>query len=131
MFSDLSSIKTEGVRVDVQTAWIRDQSNPSLDHYVFAYKIRITNESRFEVQLMSRKWIITNGLGEKRVVQGDGVIGQQPVLDSGEEFTYTSGCLLETPVGTMEGYYVMRTQDGREFQTPIEPFLLAVPGTIN
>lgn len=131
MFSDLSSIKTEGVRVDVQTAWIRDQSNPSLDHYVFAYKIRITNESPYEVQLLSRKWIITNGLGEKRVVQGDGVIGQQPILSPGEQHEYISGCNFETPIGKMTGFYFMVRTDGSSLKVRIPEFTMVVPHFLN
>jgi len=119
--------------IDVQTFphYEPERSRSSEGKYFYSYRITIRNLKGESCQLMSRRWLITDANGQKQEVIGDGVIGQQPVLDSGEEFTYTSGCLLETPVGTMEGYYVMRTQDGREFQTPIEPFLLAVPGAIN
>jgi len=119
--------------IDVQTFphYEPEHSRSSEGKYFYSYRITIRNLKGESCQLMSRRWLITDANGQKQEVIGDGVIGQQPVLDSGEEFTYTSGCLLETPVGTMEGYYVMRTQDGREFQTPIEPFLLAVPGAIN
>lgn len=119
--------------IDVQALpkYEPDQSRASEGKYFYSYQITIRNLEGERCQLMSRRWLITDANGQKQEVIGDGVIGQQPVLDCGEEFTYTSGCLLETPVGTMEGYYVMKTNDGREFQTPIKPFLLAVPEAIN
>lgn len=119
--------------IDVQTfpQYEPKQSRSEESKYFYSYRITIRNLEGERCQLMSRRWLITDANGQKQEVIGDGVIGQQPILDAGEEFTYTSGCMLETPVGTMEGYYVMRTGDGREFQTPIEPFLLAVPGAIN
>ena len=119
--------------IDVQTfpQYEPEQSRSSEGKYFYSYRITIRNLEGESCQLMSRRWLITDANGHRQEVIGDGVIGQQPVLDSGQEFTYTSGCLLDTPVGTMEGYYVMRTRDGREFQAPIEPFLLAVPGTVN
>ncbi len=131
MFSNLSSIETEGIRVDVQTAWIKDQSNPGLDHYVFAYKVRITNESPFEVQLISRKWLITDGLGQKREVLGEGVIGQQPILSPGRQHEYISGCSFETPVGKMKGYYYMVRTDGNSLRVRIPEFTLVVPHLLN
>lgn len=108
-----------------------EHSSKKEGKYFYSYTMCIRNLEGERCQLISRRWLITDANGQKQEVVGDGVIGQQPVIDSGEEFTYTSGCLLETPVGTMEGYYVMRTEDGREFRTPISPFLLAVPGTVN
>lgn len=108
-----------------------EHSRSAEGKYFYSYKIRIHNVKGESCQLISRRWLITDANGQKQEVVGDGVIGQQPVLDQGEEFTYTSGCMLETPIGTMEGYYIMRTSDGLEFKTPIEPFLLAIPGSIN
>lgn len=107
------------------------QSRSRDSKYFYSYRITIRHLKGERCQLISRRWLITDANGQKQEVVGDGVIGQQPTLDSGEEFTYTSGCLLETPVGTMEGHYIMRTLGGTEFTTPIEPFLLAVPGSIN
>lgn len=131
MFTDLSSTITEGVRVDVSTAWIREQSNPSLDHYVFAYKVKITNESRYEMQLLRRKWIITDGVGERREVQGDGVIGRQPVLLPGQEHEYMSGCDFITPIGKMTGFFFMARSDGRTLKVRIPEFIMAVPYYLN
>ena len=131
MFSDLSSIKTEGVRVEVSTAWIKEQSNPDLEHFVFAYKIRITNESPYRVQLLRRKWIITDGLGQKREVQGDGVIGKQPILEPGDDHEYISGCHFETPVGKMTGYYYMVRSDGGTLKVRIPEFVMVVPHYLN
>ena len=131
MFSDLSSTITEGVRVEVRTAWIKEQSNPDLDHYVFAYKVRITNESAFQVQLMRRRWLITDGLGIKREVQGDGVIGQQPVLQPGEQHEYISGCHFDTPVGKMRGFYYMERLDGSLVKVRIPEFVMVVPHYLN
>ena len=119
--------------IDVQTfpRYEPERSRSSEGKYFYSYRVTIRNLEGESCQLISRRWLITDANGQKQEVIGDGVIGQQPVLNSGEEFTYTSGCLLETPVGTMEGYYVMKTRDGREFQMPIKPFLLAVPGAVN
>jgi len=108
-----------------------DHSSSVDGKYFYSYKISISNLEGESCQLMSRRWLITDANGQKQEVVGDGVVGQQPVISEGEEFSYTSGCLLETPVGTMEGYYVMRTNDGEEFKVPISPFLLAVPDAIN
>lgn len=119
--------------IDVQTfpKYEPSQSRLQEGKYFYSYRITIKNTKGERCQLISRRWLITDANGQKQEVMGEGVIGQQPVLDTGEEFSYTSGCLLETPVGTMEGHYVMRTDSGEEFNTPIEPFLLAIPGTIN
>jgi len=108
-----------------------EQSSTQAGKFFYSYRICIANVEGESCQLMSRRWLITDANGQKQEVVGDGVVGQQPVIEPGEEFSYTSGCLLETPVGTMEGYYIMRTQTGEEFQVPISPFLLAVPGSIN
>ncbi len=107
------------------------RSQADKGRYFYSYQICIRNLEGDSCQLISRCWLITDANGVKQQVVGEGVVGQQPTLQVGDEFTYTSGCMLDTPVGTMEGYYIMRTCDGREFHAPIEPFLLAVPGTIN
>jgi ApaG protein len=122
---------TRGVRILVKPEYIAQQSNPAKGQYLFAYHITIRNEGEETVQLISRHWIITNGEGHTEEVRGPGVIGQQPTLRTGEEFSYTSACPLNTPVGTMHGSYQMLTDGGENFDAKIEPFRLAKPGVLN
>lgn len=122
---------TRGVRIVVVPRYVPEQSEPSRSHYLFAYQVTIRNEGSEPVQLISRHWIITNGEGKSEEVRGPGVIGQQPKLDPGEAFQYTSGCPLSTPVGTMHGSYQMVTSTGETFDAFIEPFRLAVPRLLN
>lgn len=122
---------TRGVRVTVVPRYVAEQSEPSRSHYLFAYQVTIRNEGSEPVQLISRHWIITNGEGKTEEVRGPGVVGQQPRLAPGEEFQYSSGCPLGTPVGTMHGSYQMVTEDGDNFDALIEPFRLAVPRLLN
>jgi len=99
--------------------------------YAFAYQITIRNQSDTDVQLLNRYWLITDANGKQSEVQGAGVVGKQPVISPGEEYQYTSGAILDTPVGTMEGYYEMETSDGQRFRAPIDVFGLAMPNVIN
>jgi ApaG protein len=122
---------TRGVRVLVAPRYIAEQSEPARSHYLFAYQVTIRNESDDTVQLLSRHWIITNGEGKTEEVRGPGVVGVQPKLEPGEQFQYTSGCPLGTPVGTMHGSYQMVTDSGEQFDAVIEPFRLAVPRVLN
>ncbi len=115
----------------VQTAYVPEQSSPRAQRYVFSYTVRIVNESGKPAQLRSRHWIITDGLGRVEEVRGPGVIGQQPYLAPGEEFEYTSGCVLQTPRGEMRGTYQMHRPDGSTFHATIAPFALALPHTLN
>ena len=119
------------IRIQVATTFVDDQSEPEADRYVFAYTIRITNNGDVAARLMSRHWVITDANGKVQEVNGDGVVGEQPHLDPGEEFEYSSGAVLETPVGAMQGLYRMETEGGFEFDAPIAPFTLAVPGMLN
>jgi len=119
------------LRIQVATQYVDDQSEPSIDRYVFAYTITIENVSEFPAQLMSRHWVITDANGKVQEVSGDGVVGEQPKLGPGETFRYSSGAVLETPVGAMQGRYRMQTDDGIDFDAPIPPFTLAVPGTLH
>jgi ApaG protein len=118
---------TQGIRVRVQSAYLPDQSSPDHDRYVFAYTITITNESTFTAQLRTRHWIITDGRGSVEEVKGDGVVGEQPRLGPGQSFQYTSGCVLQTPIGTMQGTYRMWRDDGSYFDAQIAAFSLASP----
>ncbi|HKL64460.1 MAG TPA: Co2+/Mg2+ efflux protein ApaG [Woeseiaceae bacterium] len=119
------------IRVDVRTNFLDEQSEPELDRYVFSYTITIANQGDVAASLLSRHWIITDANGKVQEVRGDGVVGEQPHLNPGEQFRYSSGTVLETPVGSMEGSYRMLTDDGVRFDAPIAPFTLAVPGLLH
>lgn len=124
-------MSTNPVDIHVQTLYIGGQSRPDRGQYAFSYTITISNRSAGPVALISRHWIIMDADQKRQDVRGDGVVGQQPNIDPGDHFTYTSGVVLDTPVGTMQGSYQMRREDGSMFDAPIAPFLLAVPGAIN
>ena len=117
--------------IDVATAYVDEQSEPAADRYVFAYTITIRNEGEVPARLKSRHWVITDANGKVQEVNGDGVVGEQPYLQPGERFRYSSGAVLETPVGAMQGMYRMVTDTGSSFDAPIEPFTLAVPGLLH
>ncbi len=119
------------IKVQVVTRYIDDQSEPDSDRYVFAYTITISNEGDVAAKLISRHWIITDANGKVQEVSGDGVVGEQPHLQPGEEFRYSSGAVLETPVGAMQGLYRMEADDGVNFDAPIAAFTLAVPGLLH
>jgi ApaG protein len=119
------------IRIKVATQFVDDQSEPSIDRYVFAYTITIENLSDVSTQLMSRHWIITDANGKVQEVSGDGVVGQQPKLEPGATYRYSSGAVLETPVGAMQGSYRMLADGGIDFDAPIPPFTLAVPGMLH
>jgi ApaG protein len=123
----VSTAVTEGIRVTVRAQYLSDQSKPEDDRFVFAYTVRIANESTLAAQLRTRHWIITDGRGAVEEVRGDGVVGEQPHLAPGQTFQYTSGCVLETPVGTMQGSYQFVRDDGSRFDATIAPFSLASP----
>lgn len=122
---------TEPIRISVNPMYIPAQSDSAADRYVFAYTILIENCSATAVKLLRRYWSITDANGKHSEVRGDGVIGEQPELAPGESYTYTSGAVLETPVGTMVGHYEMQAADGSEFNAPIPMFRLAVPNILN
>ncbi len=119
------------IKVQVATNYIDDQSEPRCNQYVFAYTIKILNQGSIAAQLISRHWIITDANGKIQEVDGDGVVGEQPYLSPGEEFSYSSGAILETPVGSMHGIYRMVADDGITFDAPVAPFTLAVPRILN
>ena len=119
------------IRVDVITGYLVDQSDPGVDRYVFSYAITITNVGTVAAQLISRHWLITDADGEVQEVRGLGVVGNQPLLQPDEKFEYASGCVLETPVGTMKGSYQMVAEDGTQFEAPIAEFVLAMPRTLH
>jgi len=119
------------ISVNVQTDFMSDQSDPSQDRYVFAYTITIRNQGSIPATLMTRHWIITDGHGRESEVRGEGVVGEQPYLSPGEGFRYTSSAILGTPVGSMRGSYQLLDEQGQEFDAPIAPFILAMPGCLH
>jgi len=119
------------IHIQVATNYIDEQSEPEADRYVFAYTITIANNGDVPARLISRHWVITDANGKVQEVSGDGVVGEQPHLGPGEEFRYSSGAVLETPVGAMQGLYRMEADNGVEFDAPIAPFTLAVPGVLH
>lgn len=119
------------IDIHIETQFIDEQSQPDNQRFVFAYTITITNDSDIPAQLVSRHWIITDANDTKQEVQGLGVVGEQPRLEPGEDYTYTSGVILETEIGTMEGSYQMRTDDGEIFDAPIPVFALVPPHAVH
>jgi ApaG protein len=119
------------VQVTAVAEYVADQSRPQDDHFVFAYHITVLNIGSVRAQLLARHWVITDGNGKMQEVHGQGVVGEQPVLSPGQAFRYTSGCVLATPVGTMQGSYRMRADDGHEFEAEIPAFMLAVPKALH
>jgi ApaG protein len=127
----VSTATTEGIKVSVHAAYVPEQSSPRGRRYVFAYTVKIANEGEIPAQLRSRHWIITDGDGRIEEVKGPGVVGQQPLLNPGEQFEYTSGCVLTTPRGEMRGTYQMFRPDGSGFDATIAPFELTLPYSLN
>lgn len=119
------------IRVQVASDFLPDQSEPANRRYVFAYTITLENIGKIGAQLLTRHWIITDADGEVREVHGEGVIGETPYLKPGGGFRYTSGAVLTTPVGTMQGSYQWIGDDGVPFDAPIPLFRLAVPGVLH
>jgi ApaG protein len=117
--------------IEVATDYIDEQSEPDIDRYVFAYTITIENLGDVPATLMSRHWVITDANGKVQEVSGDGVVGKQPHLNPGEKFRYSSGAVLETPVGSMQGRYQMESDNGTNIIAPIPAFTLAVPGLLH
>ena len=119
------------IRVDVETSYLDDQSDPRQSRYVFAYTITIRNTGNATAQLISRHWVITDSQGLVQEVRGLGVVGAQPVLQPGEHHEYTSGTAIATPVGTMRGSYQMVAEDGTAFDAPIPEFTLTAPRVLH
>jgi ApaG protein len=118
------------IRVDVETAYVDEQSDPNEHRFVFSYTITIRNEGAVPARLLTRHWIITDANGKVQEARGDGVVGEQPHLKPGQGFRYTSGAVIETPVGAMQGTYEMIDDAGQRFNAPIQPFRLAMPGIL-
>lgn len=119
---------TEGIKVTVETEYQPEYSSPRQYHYVFTYRVTIENKSQHTIQLLRRKWNIYDANNVVREVEGDGVVGQQPVLESGQSHIYVSGCNLKTGLGKMKGTYTMeRVVDGKNFDVIIPEFTMIVP----
>jgi ApaG protein len=119
------------IRIDVETSYLGEQSDPGEQRYVFAYTITIRNEGGLPATLLTRHWIITDANGGVKEVRGDGVVGERPRLEPGQGFRYSSGAVLETPVGTMQGSYQMIDAEGQRFDAQIPLFRLAMPGILH
>jgi ApaG protein len=119
------------IRVDVSANYVGEQSKPEEGHYAFSYTITIRNEGQVPARLLTRHWVITDANGKVKEVRGEGVVGEQPYLLPGQGFRYSSGAVLETPVGAMQGSYQMLADDGAHFDAPIAPFTLAMPGLLH
>ena len=127
----MSDAVTRGVRVRVAPRYHSERSDPSAGEWFFSYTVEIRNEASQRVQLLSRHWVITDAEGREQHVRGPGVVGEQPILDPGEEFEYTSFCPLGTSLGSMHGTFEMRLDSGEKFQAVIAPFALVDPATEN
>lgn len=121
----------DSIDVQVKSSYLPEQSSPEASKYVFSYTVTIFNSGQRPAQLLSRHWIITDANGNVQEVEGDGVVGEQPYLKPGEAFQYTSGTMLETPAGIMEGKYHMVTDEGDRFTATIHPFALTIPGKLH
>lgn len=119
------------IKINVATRYLAEQSIPAENRFVFAYTITIANQGDEPVRLLSRHWRITDANNRVQEVRGEGVVGEQPLIASGESYRYTSGAMLETAVGTMEGSYTMISASGHDFEAPIAVFSLAQPGVLH
>lgn len=113
------------IKITVQSDYIEPQSDPDNDHYFFSYTITIVNNGKSRAKLLSRHWIISDSNGRVQEVRGEGVVGEQPELEPGQGFRYSSAAIIDTPRGTMHGSYNMQAEDGSEFSAPIAPFSLS------
>ena len=127
----MESTKKYAVSVSTETRYVADQSNEAKDRFVFTYTVTIHNSGTIPAQLISRHWVITDARNQVQEVRGLGVVGAQPLLKPGENFEYTSGTALATPVGTMRGSYQMVAEDGTQFDAAIPEFTLSVPRVLH
>ena len=123
---------TNDIKISVETIYQDEQSNPENEHFMFAYRIEIENLSDYAIQLLRRKWFIFDANGTVREVEGEGVVGQQPLIESGKSHAYVSGCALKTEIGSMRGHFSMRRLvDETQFDVVIPKFELIVPYKLN
>jgi ApaG protein len=126
-----SNALTQGLRVEVRARYSAEHSDPQAGRWFFLYTIRLKNEGSQKVQLLNRHWVISDGTGHAEEIRGPGVVGEQPELDPGEDFEYTSGCPLPTPFGSMQGSYEMSREDGSTFDAAIAEFQLRQPSALH
>jgi ApaG protein len=131
MMGIMNDIQKHRIEITVRTTYLPSQSAPEQNRYVFAYTVTITNAGSVPARLLARHWIITDSNNQTREVRGEGVVGEQPYLLPGMSYEYTSGTILETPVGVMRGSYQMRADDGTEFDAEIPPFTLSTPRVLH
>ena len=131
MLDPISEAVTEQIKVEVLSRYAPENSKPFEDEWIFQYTVRITNQGAGSVQLLSRHWIITDALDNVKEVKGPGVVGEQPVIDPGESYKYSSWCPLSTPTGSMRGTYQMIRADGTPFDIEIAPFGLKAKYVVN
>ncbi len=131
LFETFSEAETAGIRVQVRARYSPEHSSPPTSRWFFLYTIRISNIGETRVQLLNRHWTIVDGTGHREDVHGPGVVGEQPTLDPGQSFEYTSGCPLPTPFGSMAGIFDMQRSDGSEFEAEAALFQLIQPGSIH
>ncbi|MEL6624032.1 MAG: Co2+/Mg2+ efflux protein ApaG [Bacteroidota bacterium] len=132
MVSPIFSSVTQGIRVSVRSVYSPDESSPRHNYFVFAYQVEITNESAFPVKLHRREWHIVDGIGSHRLVEGEGVVGQKPIMQPGESYQYVSGSHFSTAIGQMKGFYYMeRLTDGAQVKVSIPPFVMVSPYLLN
>ncbi|MFT6043755.1 MAG: ApaG protein [Porticoccaceae bacterium] len=122
---------TQPIMITVITEYLTEQSQPEENRYAFAYHITIKNQSVRSAKILTRHWIIVDANQERKEVHGEGIIGKQPIILSGDKYEYTSAVVLDTPVGTMEGSYQLVDDGGVTFNAPIEPFLLSIPHAVH
>ncbi|ORU91850.1 MAG: Co2+/Mg2+ efflux protein ApaG [Cycloclasticus sp. symbiont of Poecilosclerida sp. N] len=127
----MSDLKRQNIQVSVETTYIASSSEPKAARYVFAYSITIKNTGNIEAQLLNRHWVITDANGKIQEVRGEGVVGEKPHIQPGESFQYTSGTVIETPVGSMQGSYHMLDSSGEKFTAPVPLFSLSIPRTLH
>jgi ApaG protein len=127
----VSVATTRGIRVEVVSAYLPERSSPRQRQFLFTYHVTIANEGEEGAQLLRRRWVITDANGVVQTVDDDGVVGEQPVIEPGRRFEYTSFCPLTTSFGTMHGHYLMVRPGGETFEAEIAPFMLAVPSAVN
>ena len=119
------------IEIEVAARFVTEQSKPDANRFVFAYEVTLRNLGVMPARLQTRNWIITDANGKVEEVRGEGVVGEQPRLQPGESYSYTSGAVLETQVGTMRGAYLFHADDGNDFEAPIPAFVLSVPRTLH
>ena len=122
---------TQPIMITVITEYLTEQSQPEENRYVFAYHITIKNQSVRSAKILTRHWIIVDANQERKEVHGEGIVGKQPIILSGDKYEYTSAVVLDTPVGTMEGSYQLVDDGGVTFNAPIQPFLLSIPHAVH